>query len=53
MHTYQEMAEAGVAVQLLQPIWMDRNGKQVDEKDVLGCMVTCKLCHRDRYFVGD
>ena len=31
----------------------DRNGKQVDEKDVLGCIVTHKLCHPDRYFVGD
>ena len=52
-HTYREMVEAGVAEQLPQPIWMDRNGKQVDEKDALGCMVTHKLCHPDRCFVGD
>ena len=47
------MVGAGVAEQLPQPIWMDRNGNQVDEKDVLGCMVTHKLCHPDRCFVGD
>ena len=50
MHTYREMVEAGVAEQLPQPIWMDRNGKQVGEKDALGCMVTHKLCHPDRCF---
>ncbi len=53
MHTYPEMAEAGVTDQPPQPIWMDRNGKQTSEKDALRYMVTHKLFHPDRCFVGD
>ena len=54
MYTYREIVEAGVIEWLPQPIWMDRNGKQVDQKDTLGCMVTHKLvCHPDKFVVGD
>ncbi len=38
MHTYWKTVETDVAQQLPQPIWKDRNGKEVDEKDVLGCI---------------
>ena len=47
------MVEAGAAEQLPQPIWMDRNGKQVGEKDAIGCIVTHKLCHTERCFIGE
>ena len=52
-HTYREMVEAGVAERLSHPIWMSREGKECSQKDALGCMVTHKLCHPDRCFVGD
>ena len=52
-HTYHEMVEAGVAQRLPTPVWMDMHGNEVSEGDAVGCMVTHKLCHPDRCFVGD
>lgn len=52
-HTYREMVEAGVAQRLPAPIWMDRHGNECSQNDAFGCMVTHKLCHPDRCFVGD
>ena len=35
-HTYDEMVSAGVAECLTEPMWMDENGNECDEKDSYG-----------------
>ena len=52
-HTYDEMVSAGVAESLTEPIWMDENGNECQEKDYCGCQVKYRLTHPDRCFVGD
>ena len=52
-HTYKEMVSAGVAEQLPEPIWMDKNGSICKEECSFGCMVKCKLTCPDQCFVGD
>ena len=43
-HCINEMVEAGVAVELDSPVWMDRAGNEVeDEADAYGCKVTHKV----------
>ena len=51
-HMYCELVEVGVVERLPRPIWMSREGKEYSLKDAFRCMVAHKLCHPDRYFVG-
>ena len=52
-YIYNEMVDAEVAEPLSTPLWLDRDGKECDESESLGCMVTHKLKHPDICFVGD
>ena len=52
-HIYNEMEEAGVAKRKETPVWMDRHGYIVEEKDSLGCKVTHDIIRPDMCVVGD
>ena len=50
---YDEMVDAGVAVKMASPAWLDINGDLVHEDDALGCMVTHDLTHPEMCIVMD
>ena len=52
-HYYHKMELAGVARRLEEPVWMDRVGNAVEEKDAFGCKVTHELVHPEYCIVGD
>ena len=35
------------------PVWMNHDGKEGEESDALGCMVSHRLCYPELCFVGD
>jgi hypothetical protein len=44
---YDTMVEAGVDKKLDEPIWVNNNGIETDEKDAFGRMAAHALCHPD------
>ena len=52
-HTYQEIVDAGVAEELLEPVWLDRDGKECPEEKSFGCQVTHQLIHPELCICGD
>jgi hypothetical protein len=44
---YDAMVEAGVAKKLDEPIWVNNEGIETDEKDAFGRKATHALCHPD------
>ena len=52
-HCINEMVDAGVAVELDEPIWMDRSGNECDEADAYGCKVTHRVTRPGMCICGD
>ena len=52
-HEYNEMVEAGVAVELDTPQWKDKDGLNVGEENAYGCRCTHDLIHPDYFVVMD
>ena len=52
-HCINKMVNAGVAVELDTPVWMDRAGNECDEANSYGCMVTHKLIRPEMCICGD
>ena len=50
---YKEMVNAGVAVELDQPVWMDKDGNEVTESDAFGRKCTHKIIHPEMCLVVD
>jgi hypothetical protein len=42
---YDEMTEAGVAVELETPKWVDRDGKEAEQSKAEGRKITHELIH--------
>ena len=42
-HCIDKMMEAGVAIKLEEPVWMNREGQECSEEEAFGCKVTHKL----------
>lgn len=51
-HTYNELVEAGVAIDLKDGVWMHRSGKICSELDAHGCKVFQELIRPDMCIVG-
>ena len=47
------MVEAGIAVKLDVPVWMNRYSRICNEKDAFGCKVFHKLVRPDMCICGD
>ena len=47
------MVDAGVAAELDEPVWMDRDGNECSESNAYGCKVTHKLVQPDMCICGD
>ena len=52
-HTMSEMVDAGVAIKLDKPVWMDRLGNICSEEEAIGCKVFYKLVRPDMCLCGD
>ena len=52
-HCIREMVDAGIAIELEQPVWMDQEGNEYDKESVHGCKVTHKIIRPDMYVCGD
>ena len=52
-HCINEMVDAGVAVKLDDPVWMNRAGKECSEEEAFGCKVTHKIIRPDMCICGD
>ena len=52
-HAIDAMVEAGIAVKLDVPVWMDRNGNVCSEEDAFGCKIHHKLLRPDMCVCGD
>ena len=52
-HAIDAMVDAGLAVKLREPVWMDRNGNVCSEEDAFGCKVHHKLLRPDMCVCGD
>ena len=52
-HIIHEMVGTGVAEQLHEPEWMNRDGDIVEQKDSFGCKVFHRLVRPDMCIVGD
>ena len=46
-----EMVDTKIAVPLVEPFWMDRDGNVCEEKDAFGCKVTHKITHPEYVIV--
>ena len=44
----KKMGEEGIAEELISPVWMDADSKEVEEKDAIGMKVRYRLLHPDR-----
>ena len=53
VHVISEMVNAGLAIELDSPVWMDRSGNTVDETKAFGCKVTHDILYPDMCLVGD
>ena len=52
-HIIDEMVSAGVAKELDEPVWMDREGNVVGKSNSLGCKVTHQITRPDMCICGD
>ena len=52
-HTMSEMVDAGVAVKLDTPVWMNRSGEVCHEEEAYGCKVFHRLVRPDMCICGD
>jgi len=52
-HTMSEMVDAGVAVKLDSPVWMNRSGEVCEEEEAYGCKVFHRLVRPDMCICGD
>ena len=52
-HAIDAMVDAGLAIELNEPVWMDRNGNVCSEEDAFGCKVHHKLLRPDMCMCGD
>ena len=52
-HNYLELVDAGLAMKLDTPVWMDEKGTECEEHDGYGCMVDIVLKYPEMAFVMD
>jgi len=52
-HIIDEMMDAGLAVELDEPVWMNRKGEICPEEEAFGCKVHHKIIHPELCFCGD
>ncbi len=52
-HTMSEMVDAGVAVKLDTPVWMNRGDEICEEEEAYGCKVFHRLVRLDVCICGD
>ena len=52
-HIIDEMVDAGLAVELDEPVWMNRDGNICPEHEAFGCKVHHKVIHPELCFCGD
>ena len=52
-HAIDAMVDAGLAIKLDEPVWMDRSGYVCSEEDAFGCKVHYQLLRPDMCICGD
>ena len=52
-HIIDEMVDAGLAIELKDPVWMNKDGEICLEEEAFGCKVHHKIIRPDLCFCGD